>query len=75
MDYGPSDHRPIIYEIEGKPPKTPEPTKYNYTRGDWKTYKATVEAALTRIQPLKTTSDVDAAVDSLAETIIGSADY
>ena len=75
LDYGPSDHRPIIYEVDGKPPKPPAPTKYNFSRGDWKTCKATVDTALTRIQPFKTTSDVDAAIDSLAETIIGSADY
>ena len=64
LDYGLSDHRPIIFEVEEKPSTPPAPTNY-----EWKCTR----------QPLMKAwrgYNIDvAAIVRLAETIIGSADY
>lgn len=73
LDFMTSDHRPVLYQIDGKIP-TPLPTKYNYVNADWKLYKEQVHQELSAVPILRTKSEIDAYVEFFTATVRKAAD-
>lgn len=65
LDYGPSDHRPVMYEIEGDPP-TRLPSKYLFHKADWKGYQQDIMTSLEDIHPLRTAAEVEEAAETIS---------
>lgn len=73
LDYEHSDHRPVVYEIEGIVPK-PTSRKYCFPKADWKRYKEEIAQNIPDIIPLPGAGDIDAAISQLTSAISDAAE-
>lgn len=74
LDFVTSDHRPVLYFIDGEAPAQESPMKYKYSDADWDLYKAQVYHELSTVPTLRTKHDVDDYIQFLTTTIKRAAD-